>query len=63
MQSKYGFRFTPLALRDIDEALSYIAETLTNGQTAEKLLGNIEKAINAACEFPFSSADRKIFLV
>ncbi len=63
MQSKYGFRFTPLALRDIDEALSYIADTLANGQAAEKLFQDIEKAIDTVCEFPFSSADCKIFLV
>ena len=63
MQSKYGFCLTPLALKDIDEVLSYIAVTLANGQAAEKLLGNIEKTIATVCEFPFSSADCKIFLV
>ncbi|MCH5158936.1 MAG: type II toxin-antitoxin system RelE/ParE family toxin [Clostridiales bacterium] len=63
MANKYGFRFTPLAESDIDSALSYISITLCNGQAALKLLSDIEKTITTICEFPYSFADCKRFLV
>ncbi|MCH5350870.1 MAG: type II toxin-antitoxin system RelE/ParE family toxin [Clostridiales bacterium] len=63
MVSKYGYRFTPLAESDIDSALTYISVTLCNGQAAGKLLSDIESIITTICEFPYSAADCKCFLV
>lgn len=63
MSSKYGYRLTPLAEQDLDSALAYITGTLCNGQAAVKLLDDIESAIETICEFPYSSADCKHFLV
>ena len=63
MASKYNYQLTPLAEQDIDSALAYITETLCNGQAAVKLLDDIENAIATICEFPYSSADCKLFLV
>lgn len=63
MSSKYAYYLTPLAEQDIDSALAYITETLSNGQVANKLFEDIEKAIATICEFPYSSADCKLFLI
>lgn len=63
MASKYNYQLTPLAEQDVDSALAYITETLCNGQAAGKLLEDIESAIATICEFPYSSADCKLFLV
>ncbi len=63
MASKYRFRLTPLAEQDIDSALVYISETLCNGKAAIDLLDKIAHAIETICEFPYSAADCKLFLV
>ena len=63
MANKYRFRFTPLAEQDIDGVLAYISETLCNEKAAIDLLDAIERAIGTICEFPYSSADCRAFLV
>ena len=63
MTSKYSFRLTPLAEQDIDGVLAYISETLCNGKAAIDLLNEIERTIGTICEFPYSAADCRIFLV
>ncbi len=63
MANKYGYKLTPLAEQDIDSALAYIAETLCNGKAALDLLNKIEHAIGTICEFPYSAADCRRFLV
>ncbi len=54
---------TPLAEQDIESALDYITVQLCNGQAAVDLLDKIENAIGNICEFPYSSADCKYFLI
>ncbi len=63
MASKFSCKLTPLAEQDMDAALAYISETLCNGKAAIDLLDGIEHAIETICEFPYSAADCKMFLV
>ncbi len=63
MAAKYSFQLTPIAEREIDSALSYISELLSNGKAALDLLDKIQHAIETICEFPYSSADCRLFLV
>lgn len=63
MLSKYTFRLTPLAERDIDSALGYIAENLCNPKAASDLYLEIESAIDTICTFPRSSSDCLCFLI
>lgn len=52
MDSKFTWKMTPLAKADIDEALSYIAKSLSNKTAAEKLFFDLNNTINNICEFP-----------
>ncbi len=63
MAREYSCRLTPLAEQDIDSVLAYISETLCNGKAAIDLLDKIAHAIETICEFPYSAADCKLFLV
>lgn len=63
MSNKFVYKLTPLAEQDIDSALDYIANQLCNGQAAGDLLVKVENAIENICEFPYSSADCRYFLV
>ena len=48
--SKYGIRYTSLAVDDLDLALSYIAQE--NLQAANELLDKLENAILQLQSFP-----------
>ncbi len=63
MASEYSYKLTPLAEQDIDSTLAYISQTLCNKKAALDLIDKIEHAISAVCEFPYSAADCKIFLI
>lgn len=45
MPDKYRYGFTPLAVSDIDEALSYITDKLANAKAAGDLLDKIESTL------------------
>lgn len=63
MQNKYQFKFTRLALLDIDEVMSYISFNLANPQAAKSLYNEIEKAITQICEFPYAYADCSHYMI
>ena len=55
MQSdKYSVRYLPIFYDDLNEAVSYIANTLQNKQAAMALLNSVEKAILE--RLPFAEA-------
>ena len=55
MQSdKYSLRYLPIFYDDLNEAVSYIANTLQNKQAAMALLSSVEKAILE--RLPFAEA-------
>lgn len=63
MQNKYQFKFTPLALSDINEAMTYISENLANPAAAKNLYGNIEKTIEKIRVFPYAFADCSHYMI
>ena len=63
MQNKYSFSFTPLALQDLDDALSYISEQLSNPQAATELLDELEHTLASVCEFPYAFSDCSVYLI
>lgn len=50
----YTYQLTPSAVRDLQEIADYIARQLYAPESAVSLLSDIEAAIAAACDFPFS---------
>ena len=63
MQNKYSFSFTPFALQDLDDALSYISEQLSNPQAATELLDELEHTLASVCEFPYAFSDCSVYLI
>ena len=63
MHSKFQYRFTPLALTDIEETLSYITQDLANPLAAKNLYMQIEKAIEQICIFPYAHADCSHYMI
>ena len=63
MQNKYSFSFTPLALQDLDDALAYISEQLSNPQAATELLDELEHTLASVCEFPYAFSDCSVYLI
>lgn len=63
MPNNYKYFFTPLALSDIDEALTYIRENLANPIAARNLLTQIEETVSRICDFPLAYADCSFFMV
>lgn len=63
MPNKFDFILSPNAEDNIDSALAYISENLANPKAAIDLLDELDKTIELACEFPFSSADCTCFLI
>ncbi len=52
MESKYSYKITPLAYEDMEQALSYIAETLHSPKASKDLFGAIMASIDNICAFP-----------
>ncbi len=50
----YRNQFTPLALSDMDDALTYIASRLSKPAAAARLYRAIEKEIDSICGSPFA---------
>lgn len=54
MGSRYTWKLTSLAEEDIDSALYYITEKISNKAAAERLFSALNKKIDHICEFPES---------
>lgn len=63
MQNKFHYKFTSIALQDIDEAMAYISQNLANPLAAENLYYEIEQAIDQICLFPFAYADCSYYMI
>jgi len=50
----YKYVFSPLAEDDLDEIFDYITYDLLAPQAAERLIDNMQNAVEALCDFPFS---------
>ena len=59
----YRYKFTPLAITDIDDALSYIAGNLSNPSAADNLYRNLNAAIEDICDRPYSFPDCSYHLI
>ena len=63
MSNKYNYQITPIAEQDIDSALAYISENLSNPKAAADLFLEIERAINEICTVPYGFPDCEIYLI
>ncbi len=63
MQSNFQYRFTALALSDMDEILSYLSVNFGNPVLASNLLEKTEKTIGRICAAPYMYPDCSVFLV
>ena len=59
----YLYKFTPLALSDIDEALDYIAVNLANPAAADNLYQKLTDEIESICDRPYSFPDCSYYLI
>ena len=50
----YRYEFSPLAEWDLNDIFDYISLELSSPQAAERLIDNIQTAIEQVCDFPFS---------
>jgi plasmid stabilization system protein ParE len=57
---KYTVKLLSRAYRDLDGIYAYIAETLSEPNTAQKLLHTLEKGISGLEEMPQRGVPRKI---
>ena len=60
-KSEYSYGFSPLAMRDIDEALSYIAGELLNPAAASDLYDKIFASIDICRLFPYGIPDCSVY--
>lgn len=56
MASKYRYRLTQRAAKDLDDIVSYMVQALGNPAAASRLLDSLRKAAEEACLFPESGA-------
>lgn len=59
----YRYKLTPLALSDIDDALNYIGQTLSNPSAADKLYRSLMKEIDSILDGPFRFPDCSYYLI
>lgn len=59
----YLYKLTPLAQADLDDAISYIAENLSNRSAANKLYHSVVKEIKNICSAPFSFPNCSYYLI
>jgi len=50
----YSYEFSPLAASDLTEIFDYIAVESSSFQVAEKLIDEMQTAVEDICAFPFS---------
>ena len=63
MRGRFDYKFTKLAMDDLDQVLSYIANVLVNPIAARNLYTQIESAITYICSFPYASPDCSCYLI
>ena len=63
MPTEYDYKFTAIALSDIDEALSYISNDLANRTASKNLMKKIEDAMHMICLFPYAYADCSYYMI
>lgn len=63
MENRYGLKFTPIAISDIDEAMIYISGNLANPAAANRLFEELEEAIDKIRCFPYAFADCSYYMV
>ena len=54
MESDYSFQFTDKAAEDLDDAVSYMKDTLGSPSSANAFMDNVEDTIGKLCLFPKS---------
>ncbi|MCR4936337.1 MAG: type II toxin-antitoxin system RelE/ParE family toxin [Oscillospiraceae bacterium] len=59
----YRSQFTPLALSDMDDALTYIAGRLSNPAAAARLYRAVETEIDSICGNPFAYPNCSNYLI
>ena len=59
----YRYKFTPLAISDIDSALDYISGILLNPKAADDLYSALYQEISDICENPCAFPDCSYYLI
>lgn len=57
---KYKVKISPQAYRELERIYQYIAETLTEKQTALNIIDKLQTAMLSLDEMPYRGAERKI---
>ena len=60
---EYLYKFTPLAVSDIDDALDYISGTLMNPEAAANLFSSMQSEILRICDNPYAFPDCSHYLI
>ena len=60
---EYQYRLTPLAIKDIDDALDYISGKIMNPMAADNLFHSIMNTINGICSNPYAFPDCSYYLI
>ncbi len=63
MANKYNYQFTDFALADLENALSYVSNTLMNKKAARDLLVLLDNTIENICDFPYSYPDCSYYFI
>lgn len=58
--SDYKVMLTPRAIEDMDKIYKYMIEELMEPETADRLLSDMEDAVNGLYTMPYRGAERKI---
>lgn len=53
-EKPFDYQFSPLAEKDLDDIIDYIARDLSAPQAASDLIDRIQSAVEHICDFPFS---------
>ena len=59
----YKYKLTPLALTDIDEAMGYISERLSNPAAAKRLYKTLLEELEGVCENPYAYPSCACYLI
>ncbi len=47
-----NYSFTKIAIKDLDDIITYISQDLSNASAAKKLFDRIKNTIDSLCKFP-----------
>lgn len=59
----YEYQITDVAQEEIDKAINYIINNLSNQKAASNLLNELEKKLINICEFPMSYPDCSYYYI